>query len=70
VNLFSLQVDCSKNQKYKFEVMKKICDCCHFYKFKTNIERYGFFKTSNPKDHLNFWNYKPQGDYDKAPKKN
>lgn len=72
-NQFSLfeseeEISISKNLSYKFELMflfKKLADD---NKMGISLKDEKYFKTFNNKKNISIWHYKPQGEYDKAPK--
>ncbi len=47
--------------------LNQICKNCRMY---VSLEKKKRLWTPNPNNPINFWNYEPQGDYDKAPVKN
>jgi hypothetical protein len=68
-SLFPQLISCnaSKNEKYKFQIMKHFKDTCSRYKLGVNFSRNRYFITFHDRNGIVIWFYKPQGEYDKAP---
>lgn len=53
-----------------FRLVGELNQTCKNYRMYVSLEKKKRLWTQNPNNPINFWNYEPQGDYDKAPVKN
>lgn len=66
--LFDLPSDkISKRDQIRFQLIRKFYQECINRKAGVSLKTEGFFRTKNPINPINFWHYKPQGEYDIAP---
>ena len=61
--------DFSNKKLYGNKVIDYFDKECKRFKVGVSLENNKCLYTYNPKSPINFWHYKPQGDYDKAPTK-
>ena len=59
----------SKRTKMRFSVLDTVLTTCHQLKLDTTLDTCEGLRTRDPACPLNFWFYRPQGAYDKAPQK-
>lgn len=61
------KMNLSKGNASKFRVLMALYDYCKQGKMGVSMSKNAHLHTFQPSRYLNFWPYKPQGDYDKAP---
>lgn len=59
--------DFSNKKKEQFNVICSIKEMCNKNKLGVSLESSSGLLTRNPRNPLNYWLYKPQGNYDNAP---
>ena len=64
-----LKCNSSKNEKSKFKILQHFKDTSSKYKLGVNFSKNQYFTTFSSKHGILIWLYKPQGEYDKAPRK-
>ena len=57
----------SRRQRAKFEIIDLTQRECRRYRLGVSLESRGHLWTPNPKNPIHFWQWEPQGEYDKAP---
>jgi hypothetical protein len=71
--LFSFEIienpDESKADRARFSLLREFDTLCKSHRLGVSLETKKCLWTPRPSGHLNFWSYKPQGEYDKAPVK-
>ncbi len=60
-------VTLSNSQQYRCKLLYWFNQECKRYKFGVSLDTHNHLRTFQPNNRLNFWTYKPQGEYDKAP---
>ena len=68
-NLESVEEEHNKTLINRFELIELIATKCKEKGISVSINTNKYLKTYNRKLPINFWHYKPQGEYDKAPTK-
>lgn len=64
-----IDIKISNSKIVKFEILHHFYEQSRHYRLGINFSENSYFKTYDPSNSLNFWHYKPQGEYDKAPTK-
>ncbi|MBW1650791.1 MAG: hypothetical protein JRJ44_09000, partial [Deltaproteobacteria bacterium] len=64
------EVELSNSEQARFEIMKYFNKKCKQLKLGVSLKNKERFHTFKPENPINFWPYKPQHEYDKAPIKN
>lgn len=59
----------SKSEECRYCLIGEIYELCRKHRLYISLKEEKRLQTKNPRSPLNFWNYEPQGDYDKAPVK-
>jgi hypothetical protein len=59
----------SKSDQARWGVLLAFTDACRKHKMGVSLDSTGGLKTRSPKRPINFWWWTPQGDYDKAPRR-
>lgn len=57
----------SNSQRYRCKLLQWFNHECKKHKLGVSLDTHKHLKTFQPDNPLNFWVYKPQGEYDKAP---
>jgi len=57
----------SNSQERRFVLIDMLNKLCKDHKLQVSLKSNKCFHTYNPNRWLNFWNYEPQGEFDKAP---
>ena len=57
----------SNREKYRFELLEKLDAECKKLSLGVSLKNNRQLFTYNPENPINFWQYQPQGEYDKAP---
>lgn len=60
-------VEPSKGDIVRFHLLKKFCGLCRRRRLGVSIRTRNHLHTFDPRKPVNFWNYEPQHDMDKAP---
>ena len=60
-------VHASNREKYRFELLEKLDAECKKLSLGVSLKNNRQLLTYNPENPINFWQYRPQGEYDKAP---
>lgn len=68
-NLFNEDppVEISSRDKVRFQIIDKLYYGCLQHSLGVSLKTNGYFITKDPKRPVNFWHYKPQHGYDRAP---
>jgi len=64
-----VQPNFSRAQKFRFPIIKYFNEGCKDRKLGVSLKSNRCFQTPNPKNQINFWQYSPQHENDKAPVK-
>jgi hypothetical protein len=57
----------TKTNKNRYNLVGKLKKLCKKHKLCVNLSKKAYLWTPNPNNRINFWNYEPQVDEDKAP---
>jgi len=67
---FSYNINVSRGEESKFKILYFLVKNCKKNKMGVSINSNSYLYTYQPAKHnINYWFYKTQGDYDKAPTK-
>lgn len=62
-------VNFSNSQKCRFKILQMFIEYCQRFKMGVSLNSGKCLNTPNPKNPINFWNYTPQHEDDKAPRR-